>query len=606
MSVAEVRLAAERSPLHQTAKRCNVIAPASAVSLFCAVWIYRTIVSFQGRSYLTLFDDGMISMRYARNLAQGHGLVWNAGLKPVEGYTNFGWMLWMAAVHTIGLEGTSAVLAVEVSAVALTVGGLWIVRSIAEELDADRRVAGVAVWLTALSYPLAYWAVRGMEVAVLAVCTSGLALGLLRLRRRPADRRVLVLMGATTSVALLVRTDAVIVCATVAAVAWLWSPRGAGRRITTATIGGSILATLGLHTAFRYLYYGDPLPNTYYLKVVGTTLGTRLIRGIDATAAIASASLLPLVLFAIYALVRGRSDRARTPLFALGALVAMPTAYSIYVGGDAWELMQFANRYVSPSLPVLSVLAAVGLVGLIDAPVRLRRVSFQGLAVLALLSLVGAERAWIPTLGLQYILPGTRDLAERVVATLLGAVIFVGLPVLLRHRGGRREIIGAVIGIALILDGQSVLAWARSTGPHVSDDASMALYGLVIKQTTTPSARVAVMWAGASPYYSGRESLDLLGKSDAKIAHEASQPVPFYPGHTKWDYDWSIGNQRPDLVADLFRDTPALDHRLVEWGYDRLSPKIWVRHDSSAVDRSGLIRELADHPRITRLVERHL
>ena len=30
-------------------------------------------------TYFSLFDDAMISMRYAKNLADGHGLVWNPG-----------------------------------------------------------------------------------------------------------------------------------------------------------------------------------------------------------------------------------------------------------------------------------------------------------------------------------------------------------------------------------------------------------------------------------------------------------------------------------------------------------------------------------------------
>ena len=41
------------------------------------------------RTHWWLDDDAMIpSMRYARNLAQGTGVVWNAG-ERVEGYTQF-------------------------------------------------------------------------------------------------------------------------------------------------------------------------------------------------------------------------------------------------------------------------------------------------------------------------------------------------------------------------------------------------------------------------------------------------------------------------------------------------------------------------------------
>ena len=41
--------------------------------------------------------DAFISFRYARNLLEGHGLVWNPG-ERVEGYSNFLWVLELAAI----------------------------------------------------------------------------------------------------------------------------------------------------------------------------------------------------------------------------------------------------------------------------------------------------------------------------------------------------------------------------------------------------------------------------------------------------------------------------------------------------------------------------
>ena len=38
-------------------------------------------------------DDAYISFQYARNLASGFGLTFNRGLDPVEGYTNFLWVI---------------------------------------------------------------------------------------------------------------------------------------------------------------------------------------------------------------------------------------------------------------------------------------------------------------------------------------------------------------------------------------------------------------------------------------------------------------------------------------------------------------------------------
>jgi hypothetical protein len=47
-------------------------------------------------------DDAFISYRYALNLVEGHGLVFNSG-ERVEGYTNFLWTLWCAVALLLKL-----------------------------------------------------------------------------------------------------------------------------------------------------------------------------------------------------------------------------------------------------------------------------------------------------------------------------------------------------------------------------------------------------------------------------------------------------------------------------------------------------------------------
>ena len=68
-------------------------------AVYMGVYIYKTSFISAGTRYFVLFDDAMISMRYAKNLAEGHGLVWNPGGTPVEGYTNPLWVVFMAFFH---------------------------------------------------------------------------------------------------------------------------------------------------------------------------------------------------------------------------------------------------------------------------------------------------------------------------------------------------------------------------------------------------------------------------------------------------------------------------------------------------------------------------
>src|SRR5512146_2385105 len=59
----------------------NLLFAAIVLLFFYYAWQYILASSFviNGQHYYVLFDDAMISMRYAWNLAHGNGLVWNAG-----------------------------------------------------------------------------------------------------------------------------------------------------------------------------------------------------------------------------------------------------------------------------------------------------------------------------------------------------------------------------------------------------------------------------------------------------------------------------------------------------------------------------------------------
>ena len=64
-----------------------------AHSFGCAFWILVFAAGVSLSWFIT--DDAFISFRYARNLLEGHGLVFNVGDR-VEGYSNFLWVLELA------------------------------------------------------------------------------------------------------------------------------------------------------------------------------------------------------------------------------------------------------------------------------------------------------------------------------------------------------------------------------------------------------------------------------------------------------------------------------------------------------------------------------
>ena len=96
----------------------------SALVLLFVYWtivILRLSFTIAGDRYFALLDDQMISMRYARHIADGFGAVWNVGEPSVEGFTNPIWTLVMALVHLAHVPPSHTSLVIElVSAVTLS------------------------------------------------------------------------------------------------------------------------------------------------------------------------------------------------------------------------------------------------------------------------------------------------------------------------------------------------------------------------------------------------------------------------------------------------------------------------------------------------------
>jgi len=68
---------------------------------YATEFIGQSLFKVEGETYSVLFDDAMISMTYARSLANGDGLVWYPGAERIEGYSNPLWSVFMAVFHLL-------------------------------------------------------------------------------------------------------------------------------------------------------------------------------------------------------------------------------------------------------------------------------------------------------------------------------------------------------------------------------------------------------------------------------------------------------------------------------------------------------------------------
>ena len=491
----------------------------AVAGLFYGVFILRTAFEVDGRTWFTLVDDAMISMRYARNLAQGQGLVWNPGQTPVEGFTNPGWTLLLALVHLLQFSPAHISLAVMLIAAGILLANVSVIHRLIRELEPSAQAAPlIAATVTAFYFPLVFWTLRGLETGALALCLSLGVLYALRTARGtdapPGDSLKLALALAA---AVLLRMDAILPAALI--VLYL-----ASRRPRAALLPGlAALLMLGGVLVFQKSYYGDFLPNTYYLKVNGVTVWERVRAGLLSLNDYAWRDLSMPLFVAVLGLLGFRSLRTRESALLLLLFLAQ-VGYSVWVGGDyAEDLVDSANRFIAQGMPALIILFA--------------------LVVDRALARAGNIRL-TPSMSL-----------------LIG------------------------LGAVLVMSGEPWAKWTYANAPMLRTDIQRVKLGLHIHKYTDPEAVIAVHAAGQIPYFSERPAIDLLGKNDRIIAM-GPPATEFAPGHNKWNYDYSILELQPDVVADNFNKLHGFmdDHP----EYLLLPNGIFARADSTHIDIQGL------------------
>lgn len=583
--------------------RNRLTAPLYAVAgVFYALFIWRTSFVVSGTRYFVLFEDAMISMRYARNFATGNGLNWNAGEAPVEGYTNLLWTLWMSLFHKLSVPENMISLCIMLTGVGIMLGLGYVAGKLTQKVTESDGAPLAATAATLFCYPLVFWTLRGMEVGAASLLLSSILLLALDIEDEFSLGKAL-LMGVLGAAAVLLRSDAAVSVGMMGCYAAYASPKGK-RILALGLVGGMVAGTVVLHTGFRMSYYHEKVPNTAYLKLGSIPLPARLKRGgFVALQVLAYHLAIPLA-FIVASLRTGilaglwRARESRRLLF-VGSLVSVQIAYAVYVGGDAWEWMLYANRYLSAAMPALIVLTTAlvsraAIRAQEDEVARSRFATMLGFSVallgVLLLGLEGFAKVR-PEQGIARTIVFSKKAAAAGVAwCVLGGILFAMKDSVKRNMASFRFSLGgsAILVAALIwLPGQlePYGLWAKNNAAQYQDEARYARLGLLLAKTTPKDFRIAVVAAGATPYFADRPTEDLLGKNDAVIAKEKPRGV-FSPGHDKWDYEHSLGAQKPDLIVELSDVTPEDEAYIKSLGFETWENGLQYRKGGRSFDEA--------------------
>lgn len=464
------------------------------IVILAGIFIYNVHRNF------ILPDDAFISFRYAENLVEGEGLVWNSG-ERVEGYTNFLWVLLMAGAMWLGVEPEVTSVALNLLAGSAILVAIYFLS--ARFYGSRSPLNWVAPLLLATSSSFTAWCSGGLAT-MFFTCAVFLAV-VAFLREREQRQKWPLMSSLLFSVASLTRPEGPLFFA-IAGVYFIIDLVRRKRTVKAALVWGApYMVIVGSHFLWRFSYYGFLFPNTFYAKVPGAmwAQGLRYYSAFFET--YHAQWFLPLALLSV----------VWRPRFVNALFGTIVLAYGTYVAAVGGDYLEF--RFLVILLPYLYWLTVDGISRLAYAPNGEPRPAVaKVVAVVCAMALV--------------------------LTTATGSVKGESLADLLRLGTASLDFIRA--------DTERRTVQGRFLAELI--DEGLLPYDTVI----------CVGAAGIVPYYSGLPTVDRLGLNDVEIAHMPSKDWGL-AGHTR-DATPEYLRKRGvvimvDSVLDWMHDQPTYD-----------------------------------------------
>jgi len=507
-----------------------------ALGLTVVVLVVVAVVFGQSMLAHGCYDDAYITFRYARNLALGHGVVYNPG-ERTDSASSLLWTILLAAAYRVGLHDLPSVASLGDLVAALITGAITLRLGRAFALPAILVTPVLAI--AVVSAPWLAWAVSGMETSVFALLCYATLLAYMWETR---EYRTPLLSSILGSLALLSRYEAVLLPIAIVVVDTIGlvanNQQRRHRIISTVMRIGVWTLTLIVFLAWKLVYYGSVIPHAVAFKAVEPyyrqapdTLGF-FIRDFPILVLGTLGVLVSIPLI--------RQARHRTQFIVGSACIQSWLALGL------WLILSYVVVEHSPYAD-------------------LNRYAIHLLPGLALIATGGIYALWIATR------------SQTAVLQLL---------------------IGGMTLLVLMAQGSASASAARSIGAvwsltrNVQDQREAV--GQWLKAHTNPSSLILSGDAGAIGWYSGRPILDGVGllspdAQQAKVTHSGAALLkrvrPSYIADTAYTVypNATIRRNRPrtqgeiDLGVDVFAlrsitqvralvdDVSRDDHHIVVW-----------------------------------------
>ena len=303
------------------------------------IFILALFATFFVNFNIPPFEDAAMLMRYANHLAHGYGIVWNVGQHPVDGATDFLFMVSVAALMKIGVPLARAVRGIGLFSVAALVlliywvnRRLWKSHIIFAALSALFLAVG-----TGLTYVAAYFGTPFFALFAALTWTLSSAFDL----KENPPLWLSLLFAFSGLITGLIRPEGVILAglmliAIIVMKGWRASAK------TIAVFAGVFLILGGAYFLWRWNYFGYPLPNPFYKK------GGGLLHWDGLQASFTNLFLLCGVFLLAYLIGFRSSKLARQTIAFLIPVIGFASAF-ILVSNET----NFGGRFQYALLPIV-------------------------------------------------------------------------------------------------------------------------------------------------------------------------------------------------------------------------------------------------------------
>jgi arabinofuranosyltransferase len=438
-----------------------------------------------------VYDDAYISFRYAANLIHGNGLVYNPG-EYVEGYTNFLWVLTSALAMWLGLDPG---LTTYVLNGLFGVGLLLLVGWFGTRLAAWGRITpgwqSLAIFALASSSPLIFAMISGLETALFTLLLTAAVFSYVLEQR---GGRWLPLSGILFALATLARPEGVLFWG-LTVLYQLVALRRTPSPISGESKGrgSSLLWLIGSFLIIWLPYMVWKV--SYYGSVFPNTFYDKATSNSSQLAFGIGyvLSAWPYLFGPLaFALALAALLRRGRLGFIEGYFTLLITVNFAYVAYVGGDYME-AYRFLLPTFPLLSLLIAASAEPLYHSVISHQPTEIVKWLLIAVFAVLGVSSCFIS--GDTNSLSADGEYNRNSVA---------------------------------------VIDWLRTSA--------------------RPGDVLALETVGKIPYYTGLYTIDMLGLTDAHIAHTAMESSTFIPGHNKTDAAYIL-SRKPAYI--LIYHSPA-------------------------------------------------